>query len=588
MTGFAVGVLTGLLLLLAPALGGDISSAVLLPTTNVAVGLIVHILVSAGLGVSISMVAPESQQQAATCVNGVIIGLLWWIAGPLTVGALISGTRIGWSAANAGQVFEPLVASILFGGVAGLFYFWASRLVSDGAQSSSEKTAQPDLTKVLVLGGGFAGVATAEGLERLFPGSKGVSITLVSPSNYLLFTPMLAEVAGSSLEAQHVAAPIRASCPRTSFIRGTVDHIDLATQSVSVHSPVDRTLRYDHLVLAMGSVPNYRDLPGMEEHSFTLKSLNDATRLRNHVLGLLERADTEPNPIERKKMLTFVVAGGGFAGTETIAELFDLVHSTHRYFPNIVHSELRFILVHSRDRILPEIGPELADYALQKLRRRGIEFRLETRVGGATGDAMLLANNESIPTRTLVWTAGNQTNPALATLPCEHGRGGALVVEPTLQVSGHENVWAAGDNAQIPDPDTDGGYYPPTAQHALREGKAIAKNISAVLGGSSAKPFRFKTLGILVALGHRTAVAEIKGLRFSGLIAWLLWRGIYLSKLPGLEKKVRVFLDWTLDLLFPRDIVVTSETLPAFPAATPSAEAVSSPTNQKAIHDVGS
>ena len=334
------------------------------------------------------------------------------------------------------------------------------------------------------------------------------------------------------------------------------------------------SLNYDHLVVALGSVSYYRDLPGMEDYSFSLKSLQDATALRNHVIGLLERADVEADPDERRRQLTFVVAGGGFAGTEMIAELFDLVHNALRYYPNVPTDALRFVLVHSRDRILPEIGSELADYALRKLRARGIEFLLETRVAGATPEAILLGDGTTVQTRTLVWTAGNQPNPLLATLPCERTRAGALLADSMLRIAGHENLWAVGDCAQIPDPDEEGTYYPPTAQHALREGKAVAENIAAVERGEPPKPFRFKTIGVLVGLGHRTAVAEIRGWRFSGLLAWFLWRGVYLSKLPGLEKKVRVMFDWTIDLLFPRDIVLTAEPTPTLPQTLAAEETV--------------
>ena len=471
-------------------------------------------------------------------------------------------------------MFPNLIAALLFGSLTGLFYYLLVPPVRRRWPPPQPPKDQSRQTQVVVLGGGFGGVAVAQRLEQLYLGDQSLRVTLVSQSNYLLFTPMLAEVAASSLEAQHISAPVRASCPHTRFYRGLVTEIDVDDQVVHVG---DDTLQYDHLVLALGSVPHYRDLPGLEENSFALKSLQDATSLRNHVIGLLERADVESDPDERRRQLTFVVAGGGFAGTEMIAELFDLVHSALRFYPNVSTEELRFVLVHSRDRILPEIGPELAAYALDKLRARGIEFLLETRVAGATPDAILLGDGADVQTRTLVWTAGNQPNPLLAALPCKRSRAGALLAESTLRIEGHDNLWAVGDCAQIPDPDEEGINYPPTAQHALREGKAVAENIRAVEHGEAPKPFRFKAIGILVALGHRTAVAEIRGRRFSGLLAWLLWRGVYLSKLPGLEKKVRVLFDWTVDLLFPRDIVLTAEPTPTLPQTLATEEAVRDP-----------
>ena len=268
-----------------------------------------------------------------------------------------------------------------------------------------------------------------------------------------------------------------------------------------------------------------------------MKSLEDATRLRNHVIAMLEHADSEPRADRRRPQLTFVVAGGGFAGTETIAELFDLAHSVIRYYPNIQPGELRFVLVHPRDRILPELGAGLGDYALRKLRARGIEFLLNTRVAGATPGAVLLNDASPLDTYTLVWTAGNQPNPLLQSIPCERNRAGAVIVDGTLQVNGFTNVWAVGDCAQIPDPDNEGQAYPPTAQHASREGRVVADNIAAAMGGRPLKQFRFRTLGVLVGLGHRTAAAEIRGWRFSGLLAWFMWRYIYLGKLPGIEKR---------------------------------------------------
>jgi NADH dehydrogenase len=231
-----------------------------------------------------------------------------------------------------------------------------------------------------------------------------------------------------------------------------------------------------------------------------------------------------------------------------------------RYYPGIEPEALRFLLIHSRDRILPELSQELADYALRKLQARGIEFALEARVAGASAEDVRLQDGSAIPTRTLVWTAGNQPNPMLMMLPCERDESGAVMAEGTLQAKGWSNIWAIGDCAQIPDAYQEGQFYPPTAQHALREGKAVAENIVGHLRGRAPKPFRFKTIGLLGALGHRTGVAEFGGRQFSGLLAWLMWRAVYLSKLPGLEKKVRVMLDWTIDLFFPRDIVLTVDT----------------------------
>ena len=527
-------------------------------------GVILHLLSSVLVGASFGAVLRyQPSGYAGTTSSGLLLGLLWWVAGPMSLGPLLEGAGPTWSIVEAQKVFPSLIGHLLYGGVTGLgFYIFVASYLHFRPRSE-DLIPLPEVpkTRVLILGGGFGGIGTAQRLERLYSRVPGVEITLVSQSNYLLYTPMLAEVASSALEPQHISAPVRASCPHTRFHRGEVVDINTKDQVVRVRSggsvPYE-DLTYDRLVLALGSVANYFDLPGMAENLFKLKTLEDATRLRNHIIGLLEDVDVEPFDEERVSRLTFAVAGGGFAGIEAIAELFDMVHSVLHFYPTIQPPQLRFVLIHSRDRILPELGAQLGDYALRKLQARGIEFMLENRVTGAVPGAVLLGNGEILSTHTLVWTAGNQPNPLLKTLPCEKNRAGAVVVDGTLLVDGLTNVWAVGDCAQIPDPYNDGRPYPPTAQHALREGKVAAENIAAVIQGKPVKQFRFRAIGVLVGLGHRTAAAEIRGWRFSGLLAWLMWRTIYLSKLPGAEKKVRVALDWTIDLFFPRDIVVTS------------------------------
>ena len=524
-----------------------------------ATGLVLHLIISTVAGAVFGAVfRHQPGGYAATISNGLLFSMLLWAIGPLTLMPLLMGDAPTWSAGEAYVAFGTLIDHLLYGGSLG-FLFYVSVYLYTSRGDEPEATSEPaHVTRVVILGGGFGGISTAHRLEQLFWRDPSIEITVLSHSNYLLFTPMLAEVAASALEPQHISSPVRASLLHTQFRRCEIGSIDTEAQLVTARdSAMSQThqMSYDHLVLALGSVPNFFGLPGMEEHAFTLKSLDDATRLRNHVIAQLEHADVNPDSRERRRQLAFVVAGGGFAGTEMIAELFDLVHSVLRYFPNIRPEELRFVLVNSRDRILPEISEGLADYALQKLQRRGIEFVLNARVAGATADAVLVQDAPEIPTRTVVWTAGNQPNPLLATLPCERNRAGAVIAESTLQLKGFTNIWVVGDCGQIPD--RDGAPFPPTAQHAIREGKAAAANIASAMEGKPLKPFRFRTLGMLVPLGRRTGVAEIRGLRFSGLLAWLMWRGIYLGLLPGVEKKVRVLFDWLIDLFFPRDIVLT-------------------------------
>ena len=536
---------------------------------STALDLLISVVIGATFG---AIFRYQPLGYAAMLSSGVLYGLLWWILGPLTLVPVLAGRGPTWTIQEADALLPSLVGHILYGALTGLSYYILVTLylrrVPEAAVDRIAVIVEQPITRAVILGGGFGGVGTAQRLERLYSRDARLEITLISQSNYLLFTPMLAEVASSGLEAQHISAPVRAALLRTRFRRAEVTAIDPVARVVRVRatpSAPEEVLHYDHLVLALGSVPNFFGLPGLEAHSFTLKTLQDATLLRNHVIALLERADIEPDPEVRRRQLTFAVAGGGFAGTEMIAELLDLVHGVLHYYPNVGTREPRFVQIHSGNRILPELSPELADYAMRKLEARGIEFKLNTRVAGATDEAVLLADGGRVPTHTLVWTAGNQPHPLLKSLPCERNRAGAVIAQGTLQVQGFTNIWAVGDCAQIPDALNDGKPAPPTAQHALREGRVVAENIAAFQGGRPLRTFAFRTVGTLVALGHRTAVAEVRGWKFSGFLAWFMWRTVYLSKLPGLEKKLRVALDWTLDLFFPRDIALTLQSTPTLP-----------------------
>ncbi|WP_433281787.1 NAD(P)/FAD-dependent oxidoreductase [Pseudonocardia xinjiangensis] len=490
---------------------------------------------------------------AETACGGVLLGCVGWLLYSLTLVPLLAGTAPTWSAASAVASYPQLVGDLLQGGLAGALLAVLLSLRADrtaGAGSPSRP-----LVRIVIIGGGFGGVSAAKTFERLAVRGAPVDVTLISDSNYLLFTPMLAEVASGALEARHISAPVRASASHTRFRHGRVDQVDPMARTVRLAGEAG-TISYDHLVLAVGSVPHTFGLPGVEQHAWTLKNLSDATRLRDHVIGLLERAEQERDPAERRRILTFVVAGAGFAGTETIAELYDLVFGVIRFYPAIGSEDARFVLVHPGDRILPELGPDLGVYALERLEARGIEFRGGARVAEATADRVRLDDGDSIPTTTFVWTAGNRPAPLAAGLS---GTGRQLPTDAQLRVTDLDGVWAIGDCARIPDPSRDGEHYPPTAQHAIREGKVVAANIVTSIAGREPGAFRFRTIGVLVALGHRTAAGEVRGIRFSGLAAWFLWRGVYLAKLPGVEKRIRVLFDWLLDLAFPRDIVVTTD-----------------------------
>jgi NADH dehydrogenase len=427
-----------------------------------------------------------------------------------------------------------------------------------GPESPARAPCPPEkMTQVVILGGGFAGVSTAEHLEKRFRNDPTVSFTLISETNSWLFTPMLVEVATSGLEPTHITTPLRTSLKRTRVLRGRVTSIDLERRQVHLKDQGSQTgLHYDHLVLALGSVCNYLGNNAIAENALEFKTLADAMRIRNHVIDVFERADSEPDPGCRRALLTFVVAGGGFSGAELAGGLNDFARGIIADYPNLSTDDLRIILVHSRGRILPELSESLANYAMQRMRERGVTFKLNTRVADARPGSISLSPAEEIPTETFVWTAGASPNPILKELPIEHDSRGAVLVDRTLAIPNYGNVWALGDCASVPDTKL-GKTCPPTAQVATREAVVLAHNIRACLLGCPLKPFRFKSLGSLCIVGYHTACAEIRGLKFSGLFAWLLWRGVYLSKLPGLERKVRVLTDWTLELFFPRDIVQT-------------------------------
>lgn len=411
-------------------------------------------------------------------------------------------------------------------------------------------------TRVLILGGGFAGLYTALHLDKKLAKDPQMEVVLVNRENYFLFTPMLHEIAASDLDITHIVNPIRKLLKRVKFFEGEVTKIDLAARQVEVAHGLhghSHTLKYDHLVIGLGSVTNFFNTPGLQELALTMKSLGDAIYLRNRLIAMLEEAEPECNAPSRCRLLTFVVAGGGFAGVETVAAINDFLRDALKFYPGIKEELIKVILVHPGMIILPELKAELGLYAQQKLSNRKVEILLNTKVVGLSEDEVILSDGNHISANTLIWTAGTSPNPILEMLPCAKERG-KLLVNEHLEVAGHAQVWALGDCALVSDPHT-GNYYPPTAQHALREGKVVAQNIIADVYGGDKKRFDFATIGQLAAIGRRTGVAQIFGVKFSGFLAWWMWRSIYLSKLPRFEKKLRVLLDWTLDVIFSKDLV---------------------------------
>ena len=417
--------------------------------------------------------------------------------------------------------------------------------------------------RVVILGGGFGGMYAALEFERALARGAALDVTLVNHDNFFLFTPMLHEVAASDLDITNIVSPIRKLLRRVTFFHGEIEAIDLMHQRVGLshgHEQHCHSLPYDHLVLALGSTTNFFDIPGLATRAFTMKSLSDAIVLRNHLIANLEEADFECGGTLRASLLNFVVAGGGFAGVETIAAMNDFLREAVRFFPNLREDMLRVILVSSGEVILPELGAKLGTYAQRKLIEQKVEIHASCKVTVVTDQDVMLSDGTTVPTNTLVWTAGISPHTLLNTLPCEKTKGRVLVNE-YLEVPGWPGVWALGDCALVPDRKT-GAFHPPTAQHALREGRLAAQNILATVRRGWKKPFVYSTIGLLAPIGKRTGVANICGVNFSGFLAWWLWRTIYLLKLPRFEKKLLVALDWTLDVLFSKDLVHFRTTRP--------------------------
>lgn len=410
--------------------------------------------------------------------------------------------------------------------------------------------------RIVILGAGFGGLYTALKLDSVLSRLPYAAATLVNRENFFLFTPLLHEVAASDVDITHIVNPIRKLLHQVSFFHGEVRGIDLSSKRIQVvHGPEHHPheIEFDYLVIALGGTTNFYGISGMQEHALTMKSLGDAIHLRNRLIDLLEEADSECAVGTRRNLLTVAVAGGGFAGVETVAAVNDFLRQATKFYRHLSKDLIRTVLVHAGPLILPELGDELGAYAQKELAKRKISVHVNTKVLGVSEKGLELSDGSTVPTATVVWTAGTTPSPILESLPCKK-QGGRLVVNEFMEVPGWDGVWALGDCALITDPRT-GKPYPPTAQHAMREGKTVAENIVAAICGGRKRPFKYSTIGMLAATGRRTGVANILSFNFSGFIAWFLWRTIYLSKLPRLEKKLRVALDWALDLLFTKDLV---------------------------------
>ena len=422
----------------------------------------------------------------------------------------------------------------------------------------------PSIKRILILGGGYAGVNVLKHLQKTFESDTEVSISLVSQDNFFLHTPLLPEMATGMLASRHIATPIRAFCKRARYYQAKVKQIDLNNNKVTITRALDsqkRELEYDFLVIALGGKTNFFGNKNIERYAFTIKTLGDAIALRNHIISMLESADQEEDPGILSKLMTFVVVGGGFSGVETIGEINDFVReSAEKFYRNIDVEKIRIILVAAGEKILPEIG-DLGEYAMESLTNNGVEIIKNTKLVDAEAEHLVLDNGMKIPYGTLIWAGGVTVDPVISKLKTEHSPRGNVVVDKFLKLKNHPNVFALGDCASITDERT-GKPYPPTAQHAVREAKIVSENIISSVRAeiffllNSQKAFVYDSKGSMAKIGKRNGVALVMGNKIHGFAAWFLWRQYYLSTLPTTEKKFRVAIDWFADLFFPRDITI--------------------------------
>ncbi len=425
--------------------------------------------------------------------------------------------------------------------------------------------------RIVILGGGFAGVSAAQELAKRLrrahrlAGQRGadpataVEVTLLNRDNYFVFQPLLADIISGTIETTHVVVPLRRMLPGVEVEVGVVERIDTAARSVQLRrrrAGEAVTIAYDALIVALGSVTDFGAVPGMAEHAVGVRMLGDAFYLRNRALDMLEEARIEPDPARRDRLLTFVVVGGGSTGVEVAAELHDLLHLAARSF-HAADLRPRVVLVHGGPLLLPALGERLGRYTTRKLRQAGLQLVLGQRLAQVLPDRVELDDGSSIEAATVVSTVGNAPHPALADLPTAHDERGWVTPDATFALAGLERVWALGDCASVRDPRT-GRPMPATAQHAVREGPHAARNVLAALDGQAQTPFDYAQLGMLVSLGRFKGAGEILGLKVSGFLAWFLWRSYYLLRLPSWDRRIRVALDWTLELLLQRDIVEIS------------------------------
>ncbi|HET7171440.1 MAG TPA: NAD(P)/FAD-dependent oxidoreductase [Gaiellales bacterium] len=407
--------------------------------------------------------------------------------------------------------------------------------------------------RVLILGAGFAGSYVARLLGKRAP---ELEVTLVDPRNYMLYTPLLPEAASGTVEPRHAVVPVRVMCPKARLLLGRATAVDMATRTVAVQPAEGEPFEegFDTLVVALGAIARTAPVPGLVEHAVGFKTIAEAIHLRNHVLQQLELASTVDDPAERRRRLTFVFVGGGYAGVEAMAELEDLVRDASRHYPSVRNVPRRWILADAADHILNDLRGRLGEYAADQLEKRGFDLRLNTVLRAVDADGVELSDGEHVPTATIVWTAGVRPNPLVAQLGMPLDERSRIVVDEHLQAG--EGVWALGDSAAVPNAAAGGATDPPTCQHALRQARTLARNIAAAAHGEKLRTYRYRMLGQAATLGRHKGVFEALGaFRFRGFPGWWLTRTYHLYQLPLMSRRTRVVSDWTVGLFFRRDVV---------------------------------
>lgn len=419
-------------------------------------------------------------------------------------------------------------------------------------------TIRASRPRIVIVGAGFAGAFAAQGLEKQLRPDEA-DVLVLDRHNYFVFTPLLLEAGTGNVEPRHTVVPIRAFLKHSEFRMAEVAAMDLSGQTVTYRlvgedeTATASTIHYDHLILTPGSTTRLPNVPGLREFGYQVKSLGDAVALRDRAIRLLEQANASDDPDRRRALLHIIIVGGNFTGAEAAGEFDMFLRAALRSYRNVRSDEITVTLVELTDRILASLGPKLSDYATNHLRKRGVDVRLNTTVESIARDHVRLSTGETLAAHTVLWCAGIAPSPLVQRDDLPRDEQGYVLCERDLRVKGFNHVWAAGDSAVNPDPN--GNPYPATAQHAVRQGKHLGRNIAAVLRGDSPTPCNLRSQGSLAALGCRTGVAEVMGLKLSGFPAWWLWRTVYLLKMPTLSRKLRVALDWTMDLFFSRDVV---------------------------------